>query len=65
MLPSNLNLIIRKSVGHNNKILISNINMKIGSNRTWTKLNFTIKNPANIDDRSSLMIKSELLLFSF
>lgn len=34
MLPSNLNLIIRKSVGQNNKILISNINMKIGSNRT-------------------------------
>ena len=33
MLPSNLNLSIVKKKGYNNKILVSNTNMKIGSNR--------------------------------
>ena len=33
MLPSNLNLSIRKRKGYNNKILGSNTGMKIGSNR--------------------------------
>ena len=33
ILPSNLNLKIRKTARHNNKILISNIKMKISANR--------------------------------
>ena len=33
MLPNNLNLNIGKTKGHNNKILVSNTDMKIGSNR--------------------------------
>ena len=33
MLPSNLNLSIGKAKGYNNKILVSNTDMKIGSNR--------------------------------
>ena len=33
MLPSNLNLNIGRKNGHNNKILVSNTDMKIGSNR--------------------------------
>ena len=33
MLPSNLNLSIGKKEGYNNKILVSNTDMKIGSNR--------------------------------
>ena len=33
MLPSNLNLIIRKEKGYINKILVSNTGMKIGSNK--------------------------------
>ena len=33
MLPSNLNLNIGKTEGYNNKILVSNTDMKIGSNR--------------------------------
>ena len=33
MLPSNLNLNIGKMAGYNNKILISNTDMKIGSNK--------------------------------
>ena len=33
MLPSDLNLSIGKTKGYNNKILVSNTNMKIGSNR--------------------------------
>ena len=33
MLPSNLNLSIGKTKGYNNKILVSNTDMKIGSNR--------------------------------
>ena len=32
MLPSNLNLNIGKTKGHNNEILVSNTGMKIGSN---------------------------------
>ena len=31
--PSNLNLNIERTKGHNNKILVSNTNVKIGSNR--------------------------------
>ena len=33
MLPSNLSLNIGKKEGYNNKILVSNTDMKIGSNR--------------------------------
>ena len=33
MFPSNLNLNIGKKEGYNNKILVSNTDMKIGSNR--------------------------------
>ena len=33
MLPSNLNLNIGKTKGYNNKILVSNTGMKIGSNK--------------------------------
>ena len=33
MLPNNLNLSIGKTKGYNNKILVSNTDMKIGSNR--------------------------------
>ena len=33
MLPSNLNLSIGKTKGYSNKILVSNTDMKIGSNR--------------------------------
>ena len=33
MLPSNLNLSIRKTKGYNSKILVSNTDMKIVSNR--------------------------------
>ena len=33
MLPSNLNLSIGKTKGYSNKILVSNADMKIGSNR--------------------------------
>ena len=37
MLPSNLNLNIGKTKGYNNKILVSNTGMKIGSNRDMNK----------------------------
>ena len=37
MLPSNLNLNIGKKKGYNNKILVSNTDMKIGSNRDMNK----------------------------
>ena len=37
MLPSNLNLTIRKTKGYNNKILVSNTDMKIDSNRDVNK----------------------------
>ena len=37
MLPSNLNLNIGKKKGYNNKILVSNTDMKIGSNRDIKK----------------------------
>ena len=37
MLPSNLNLTIGKTKGYNNKILVSNTGMKIGSNRDINK----------------------------
>lgn len=40
MLPSNSNLGIRKTVGYNNKILISNIVMKIALNRNVNKAEF-------------------------
>ena len=39
MLPSNLNLNIGKTKGYNNKILVSNTDMKIGSNRDINKDN--------------------------
>ena len=37
MRPSNLNLSIGKTVGYNNKILISNTDMKIGFNKDINK----------------------------
>ena len=37
MLPSNLNLSFGKTKGYNNKILVSNTHMKIGSNRDINK----------------------------
>ena len=37
MLPSNLNLSIGKTKGYNNKILVSNTDMKICSNRDTNK----------------------------
>ena len=37
MLPSNLNLSIGKTKGYNNKILVGNTDMKIGSNRDINK----------------------------
>ena len=37
MLPSDLNLNIRKTKGYNNKILVSNTGMKIGSNKDINK----------------------------
>ena len=37
MLPSNLKLNIEKTVGYNNKILVSNTDMKIGSNKDINK----------------------------
>ena len=37
MLPSYLNLNIRKTKGYNNKILVSNTDIKIGSNRDINK----------------------------
>ena len=37
MLPSNLNLNVGKTVGYNKKILISNTDMKIGSNKNINK----------------------------
>ena len=37
MLPSNLNLNIGKTEGYNNKILVSNTDMKIGSNKHINK----------------------------
>ena len=36
-LPSNLNLAVRKKEGYNNKILVSNTGMKIGSNKDLNK----------------------------
>ena len=38
MLPSNLNLNIGKTEGYNNKILVSNTDMKIGSNKDITRI---------------------------
>ena len=37
MLPSNLNLNIERKKGYNNKILVSNTDMKTGSNRDINK----------------------------
>ena len=44
MLSNNLNLILRKTAGCNDKILIRNMDMKICSSKNIKKLNFTIKN---------------------
>ena len=37
MIPSNLNLYIGKTKGYNKKILVTNTDMKIGSNRDMNK----------------------------
>ena len=47
MLPSDLNLNIGKTKGYNNKILVSNTDMKIGSNRD---INKDLKNLPPPDD---------------
>ena len=44
MLSNSLNLILRKTAGYNDKILIRNMDMKICSSKNMKKLNFTIKN---------------------
>lgn len=44
MLPSNLNLNIEKTIGYSNKFLITDIDMKIGSNKDINKLKFATKN---------------------
>ena len=49
MLLSNLNLSIVKTTGYNNKIWISTVDIKIGSNR-GIKLRYTIKNLPNLDE---------------
>ena len=45
MLPSNLNLSIGKTKGYNNKILVSNTDMKIGSNRDINKVHEKLPPP--------------------
>ena len=45
MLPSNLNLNIGKTKGYNNKILVSNTDMKIGSNRDINRKKLTVTPP--------------------
>ena len=45
MLPSDLNLNIGKTKGYNNKILVSNTGMKIGSNRDINKDNKNLTPP--------------------
>ena len=48
MLPSNLSLNIGKTVGYNNKIIISNTDMKIGSNKDINEaLVYHKKSPVN------------------
>ena len=55
MLPSNLTLNIGKTVGYNNKILVSNTYMKTGSNRdvnkVYKKLPMTPPEPGNASVR--------------
>ena len=50
MLPSNLNLSFGKTKGYNNKILVSNTHMKIGSNRDINK------------DRKKLLVVSKKIV---
>ena len=45
MLPSNLNLNIGKTKGYNNKILVSNTDIKIGSNRDIHRKKLTVTPP--------------------
>ena len=47
MLSSNLNFNIRKTARYNNKILLNNIDIKIGSNRNINKAEVTIKSLPN------------------
>ena len=48
MLPRNLNLSIRKTKGYNSKILVSEADMKIGSNRDINKDKFP--EPGKVED---------------
>ena len=54
MLPSNLNLNIGKTKGYNNKILLSNTDMKISSNRDINKDHKKL--PATPSDVPNIMI---------
>ena len=45
ILPSDLNLNIGKTKGYNNKILVSNTDMKIGSNRDINKVHKKLPPP--------------------
>ena len=54
MLPSILTLNIGKTKGHNNKILVSNADMKIGSNRDINK--DRKKLPVTLPDESKTVI---------
>ena len=45
MLPSNLNLNIGKTKGYNNKILVSNTDIKIGSNKDIHRKKLTVTPP--------------------
>ena len=53
MLPNDLNLNIGKTKGCNNKILVSNTGMKIGSNRDINKKKLLVTPP---DDTSKKLI---------
>ena len=54
MLPSNLNLNIGKTKGYNNKILVSNTDMKIDSNRHINKDHKKL--PVTLPDVSRIVI---------
>ena len=56
MLPSDLNLSMRKAKGYNNKILVSNTDMKIGSNRDINKHHKKLPVTPSDDDAAKIVI---------
>ena len=56
MLPSDLSLSIRKTKGYNNKILVSNTDMKIGSNRDINKDHKKLPVTPSDDDAPKIVI---------